>query len=207
MSKMSGQATPELSVIRSFWKPRAYYTRGYFRTGIWPGNSGVAFLWVLRDYEIMSSALPTGFEERCRSFVQKGFAPQSRILQHPSVGGFLSRCGWNSCMDSICAGVPLITWPVSLDQPLNARFIVNVCKAGVGIKKPDEDYKRGVSRVEVTRAIQTLMVNGEESQEVRKNVLKLKRQAETAMKEGGSCFTALHYFAEEISSLNPISQQ
>ncbi|KAL3680046.1 hypothetical protein R1sor_023002 [Riccia sorocarpa] len=168
-------------------------------------NSGVSFLWVLREYETMASSLPAGFEDRCRGrgMIHKGFAAQTRILQHPSIGGFMSHCGWNSIIESICAGLPLITWPICVDQPLNARFIVNGWKAGIGIKGSHEDYNSGVSREEVTRAIQTLMMSGDEGAEVRKNVLRLKSLAETAFKEGGSSFTALHSFAEEITSFQP----
>ncbi|KAL3680045.1 hypothetical protein R1sor_023001 [Riccia sorocarpa] len=125
-------------------------------------NSGVSFLWVLREYETMASTLPAGFEDRCRG----------RGLIHKG-------------------------------STLNARFIVNVWKAGVGIKEPHEDYNSSVSREEVTRAIQTLMMSGDEGAEVRKNVLRLKSLAETALKEGGSSFAALHSFAEEITSFQP----
>lgn len=86
--------------------------------------SGVPFLWALKLSGSLSGAsLPPGFEERTkgRGFVERGWAPQASILMHPSTGGFLSHCGWNSILESLCGGVPVITWPVGADQPLNAR--------------------------------------------------------------------------------------
>ncbi|CDO99876.1 unnamed protein product [Coffea canephora] len=55
--------------------------------------------------------------------VLKGWAPQGRILKHPSIGGFVSHCGWSSVMEGIKFGVPIVAVPMHLDQPLNARLV------------------------------------------------------------------------------------
>ncbi|GFP93057.1 beta-d-glucosyl crocetin beta-1 6-glucosyltransferase, partial [Phtheirospermum japonicum] len=95
--------------------------------------SRVNFIWVLRfplDEKIKSTRekLPRGFIERVgvRGLVVEGWAPQRRILSHPSVGGFLSHCGWSSVMEGIFSGVPIVALPMHLDQPLNARLVEEV---------------------------------------------------------------------------------
>jgi hydroquinone glucosyltransferase len=90
--------------------------------------SGVSFLWALKTgSKTLADFLPPGFIERTqeRGFIETGWAPQSKILLHPSTGGFLSHCGWNSTLEGICAGVPFICWPLAADQPINARFVLN----------------------------------------------------------------------------------
>ncbi|CAI9782809.1 unnamed protein product [Fraxinus pennsylvanica] len=96
-------------------------------------QSGVKFIWVLRDAdkcniftgENRKSELPQGFEERVRErgIVEREWAPQLEILAHSATGGFLSHCGWNSCMESISMGVPIAAWPMHSDQPRNAVLI------------------------------------------------------------------------------------
>ena len=86
-------------------------------------ESKVNFLWVIRKKE---SELDEGFEERVkeRGIVVRGWVDQREILMHQSVQGFLSHCGWNSVLESICAGVPILAWPMLAEQPLNARMVV-----------------------------------------------------------------------------------
>ena len=56
----------------------------------------------------------------------EGWAPQTKILEHPSIGGFVSHCGWSSVMESMKFGVPIIAVPVHFDQPLNNRLVEEV---------------------------------------------------------------------------------
>lgn len=90
------------------------------------------FIWLLRDadkgdifaadIEGQSAQLPKGFEERINEvgMVVRDWVPQLEILEHVSTGGFLSHCGWNSCMDSMSMEVPIAAWPMHSDQPKNA---------------------------------------------------------------------------------------
>ena len=103
------------------------------------------FVWVLRAadrVDVFSDdgrrpMLPVGFEERMKGMevgmVVREWVPQLEILGHPSIGGFMNHCGWNSCMESISMGVPIAAWPMHSDQCMNAVLITQVLKVGVTI--------------------------------------------------------------------------
>ncbi|OWA54895.1 putative UDP-glycosyltransferase 72B1 [Hypsibius exemplaris] len=52
------------------------------------------------------------------------WVPQNLVLQHPSISVFVSHCGWNSTMESVASGVPVIAWPMGVDQRMNALDLV-----------------------------------------------------------------------------------
>lgn len=123
--------------------------------------SNVNFVWVIRfpngEETRADVALPVGFVDRVkgRGLIVEGWAPQKEILRHPSMGGFVSHCGWNSVLESMYFGVPIIGIPMNYDQPLNARFAVEV---GVGLEvKKDENLEFG--REEVARVIKEVVVD------------------------------------------------
>ncbi|KAK4425801.1 E3 ubiquitin-protein ligase MIEL1 [Sesamum alatum] len=102
------------------------------------GLCNVNFLWVVRfpieeKSTSIEEALPAGFLEtvRDRGMVVPGWAPQTKILAHPSTGGFVSHCGWSSIMESMYFGVPVIAMPMKSDQPINARLVV---ETGAGVE-------------------------------------------------------------------------
>ncbi|KAB2627091.1 flavanone 7-O-glucoside 2''-O-beta-L-rhamnosyltransferase-like [Pyrus ussuriensis x Pyrus communis] len=91
--------------------------------------SKVSFIWVIR---FPKEDKTTKVEEVLpKWFVERGWAPQAKILQNPSVGGFVSHCGWSSVLESIKFGVPIIAMPMQLDQPVNAKLVEEV---GVGVE-------------------------------------------------------------------------
>ncbi|KAG5574902.1 hypothetical protein H5410_055036 [Solanum commersonii] len=114
--------------------------------------SNVNFIWVARfpkgEEQNLEDALPKGFLERIgeRGIVLDKFAPQLRILNHTSTGGFISHCGWNSVMESIDFGVPIIAMPMHLDQPMNARLIVELGVAVEMVRDDDGKIHKGESR-------------------------------------------------------------
>lgn len=157
------------------------------------------FIWVIREgetsKELKKWVVEDGFEERIRGrgLVIWGWAPQVLILSHPSVGGFLTHCGWNSTLEGVCAGLPLLTWPLFADQFTNEKLAVQVLKIGVkiGVEIPmtwGEEHNVGVlvKRGNVKNAVERLMDEGNEGEERRNRALKLGKMAKIAIQEGGS---------------------
>ncbi|KAL7170769.1 hypothetical protein ACSBR2_035609 [Camellia fascicularis] len=122
--------------------------------------SNVNFIWVVRfpvgQKTRVEEAFPKGFLERVggRGLVIQGWAPQVKILEHPNVGGFVSHCGWSSVMEGIKFGVPIISVPMHLDQPINARLLSEI---GVGVEiMRDENGK--ILREEVAKVIKQVVM-------------------------------------------------
>ncbi|XP_064991869.1 UDP-glycosyltransferase 73C5-like [Musa acuminata AAA Group] len=170
------------------------------------------FIWVMRyseeSAEKIEQWLAGGFEERVgsRALIIKGWAPQLMILSHPAIGGFLTHCGWNSILEAISAGIPMITWPHFTDQFLNERMIVDVLKVGVpvGVKEPNfigmQRSETMVSRNDVERSVRTLMDEGKEGEERRQRAERLGEKANAAMKEGrGSSHSNVTRLIEHFS--------
>ncbi|KAI7744407.1 hypothetical protein M8C21_014307 [Ambrosia artemisiifolia] len=154
------------------------------------------FLWVIRLQE--NQELPKhGFLEDIK---QQGlivrWCPQTEVLSHPSVGCFLSHCGWNSLIESVVAGVPVIACPQWTDQPTNAKLVTDVWGVGVRLKK---DSDGGFSEEEVGRCVEEVM-NGQRSKEIRKNALELKAKAREAVRDGGSSDNNIQMFVNEVVS-------
>lgn len=92
------------------------------------------------------------FEKRVKEhgMVVRDWVDQWEILSHESVKGFLSHCGWNSALESICVGVPLLAWPMMAEQPLNAKLVVEELKIGVRIETKDGTVNGFVTREELS---------------------------------------------------------
>ncbi|XP_076900732.1 7-deoxyloganetic acid glucosyltransferase-like [Bidens hawaiensis] len=124
---------------------------------LWYGivNSGKPFLWVRRPGSINGgyneSQVPSELIERTKEIgCIVEWAPQEDVLAHPAIGGFLTHSGWNSIMESIVEGVPMVCWPYSVDQQVNSRFVGEVWKIGV-------DIKDTCDRVRVEKAVRYIM--------------------------------------------------
>ncbi|XP_073146267.1 UDP-glycosyltransferase 86A1-like [Henckelia pumila] len=131
----------------------------------------VNFIWVVRKNIIIGSddatdLLPGGFEEKVKG---KGlivpWCDQDSVLSDPGIGGFLTHCGWNSVMESMCHGVPMICFPLLHDQPTNRKLVVDDWKIGINLCDGES-----VTRDEVAGKIKRLMCTGgfrDESKKVR----------------------------------------
>ncbi|RZC94231.1 hypothetical protein C5167_021477 [Papaver somniferum] len=114
-------------------------------------KSGVRFLWCVKEPTVGHVSgeygmVPSGFEDRTagRGLVVRGWAPQVLILKHQAVGSFLTHCGWNSVLESIGTGVPILAWPMGADQFFNAALLVEQMKVAVRVCEgekaiPNED--------------------------------------------------------------------
>ncbi|KAJ3682571.1 hypothetical protein LUZ60_015144 [Juncus effusus] len=128
------------------------------------------------------------------------------ILSHKAIGGFVTHCGWNSTIEGICAGVPMVAWPQFGDQFFNEILIVDVLKVGVriGVEKSikwgnEKNVEVMVKRDEVERKILELMNNEEgEGMERRNRARKLSKMAKMAMDEGGSSYEHIKLMIQDI---------
>ncbi|XP_015089477.1 hydroquinone glucosyltransferase-like [Solanum pennellii] len=140
--------------------------------------------------------LPNGFLERTKGLglVLANWAPQVQILSHVSVGGFLTHCGWNSILESIVCGVPLIAWPLFADQRTNAVMLIEDLKVALKPKIHDNGI---VGRSEISEVVKELM-EGEEGKEVCIRMKELKDAAKKVLSEDGSSTKALDELAFEL---------
>ncbi|XP_026459217.1 UDP-glycosyltransferase 72E3-like [Papaver somniferum] len=174
------------------------------------------FIWVVRnsiDFVLPSSYyldagntkeidpsdfLPDGFLTRTHQvgLVLPNWAPQVEILSHASVGCFLSHCGWNSTLESILNGVPMIPWPLFADQHLNATFLSDDIKVAARTQIPPG--KEVIRREEIERMIRLVMEEGdEEGQKLRRRAKELKTSALRAISIGGSSYNSLCQLVEK----------
>ncbi|KAF3331450.1 UDP-glycosyltransferase 89B1 [Carex littledalei] len=156
-------------------------------------KSGVQFIWVVLE----STVIPEGFAERRahKGMIIRGWAPQVAILRHVAVGWFLTHCGWNSILESVAAGVSMLTWPMTADQYVNAKLLVE--EAGVamnaweGFGPPQED------------ALATVMAEamGERGNAIRERSREMQMTAAEAVREGGSSSKDLDELVHELWKL------
>ncbi|XP_031383071.1 7-deoxyloganetin glucosyltransferase-like isoform X2 [Punica granatum] len=156
-------------------------------------NSQRPFLWVVRsDLVYGNSALlpPEFMEETQERGMLAGWVPQDKVLNHPAIGGFLTHCGWNSILESLCGGIPVICWPFFAEQQTNCLY----CRTdwGIGLEI-DGDVKRD----EVEKLVKELM-EGEKGSEMRKKAAEWKRMAEEAVSPGGSSYQNLENLLAEV---------
>nr|KYP59846.1 Zeatin O-glucosyltransferase [Cajanus cajan] len=166
------------------------------------------FIWVLRDAdkgdifdanEAKGHDPSNGFEERFEGIglVVRDWVPQLEILNHPSTAGFMSHCGWNSCLESITMGVPIAAWPMHSDQPRNSVFMTQVLKVGLVVK---DWAKRDVlvTASVVENAVRRLMET-KEGDEMRERALRLKNAIHRSMDEGGASRMEMESFIAHIT--------
>ncbi|KAK9275766.1 hypothetical protein L1049_023035 [Liquidambar formosana] len=148
--------------------------------------AGEPFVWVIRS---STWAPPDTWEERVkdRGLIVKNWVEQRSILAHPAIGGFLSHCGWNSVLESLSNGVPILAWPVANDQPVNAKFVVDGLGAGIWVPQRSEDGEKivTVDHDLICDGVKELM-RGDKGRKARETAQVLRRQARRAVEKGGS---------------------
>nr|UNO36931.1 UGT7 [Pueraria montana var. thomsonii] len=161
------------------------------------------FLWVVRsEFEegdsveppSLDELLPEGFLERTKGkgMVVRDWAPQAAILSHDSVGGFVTHCGWNSVLEAVCEGVPMVAWPLYAEQKLNKVILVEEIKVGLAVKQNKDGL---VSSTELGDRVRELM-DSDRGKEIRQKIFKMKMSANEAMAKGGSSIMALNRLVE-----------
>ncbi|KAL0402850.1 UNVERIFIED_CONTAM: UDP-glycosyltransferase 76F1 [Sesamum radiatum] len=187
---------PNSVIYVSFGSIAAIEEKDFLEVAWGLANSRHPFLWVVRPGLIRGAEwlepLPEGFLE---SLDGKGhivkWAPQLEVLAHPSVGAFWTHNGWNSTLESICEGVPMICTPCFTDQLVNARYVSHVWKVGVQLEN-------GLSRDKIEMAIKRVMEE-KEGEEVRERVVHLQEKANLCVQPGGSSYESLKNLVNYVS--------
>lgn len=178
--------------------------------------SGQRFLWVVKcpDEKATNAAyfsvhsmkednpfdyLPKGFLERTRGvgLVVPSWAPQIQVLSHGSTGGFLSHCGWNSVLESIVHGVPIIAWPLYAEQKMNAVLLTDDLKVAWRVKVKENGL---VGREDIATYARAL-IQGEDGKLLRNKMRELKDAAANALGPDGFSTKSLANVAQKWKSL------
>ncbi|KAK0604948.1 hypothetical protein LWI29_021212 [Acer saccharum] len=150
--------------------------------------SGRNFIWVVRPpigFDINSEFranewLPDGFEEKIsnRGLLIQKWAPQLEILSHKATSAFLSHCGWNSVLEALIHGVPLLGWAMAAEQFFNVKFLeeeLGVCVEVARGKTSEVRHETVVEKIEL------VMNETEKGKEIRRKVFEVKEMIENAM--------------------------
>lgn len=177
-------------------------------------KSGQRFIWVVRspsnstfgtmfshgnkDDDGSFQFLPEGYLDKIkdRGFLIPTWAPQIKILSHKSTGGFLSHCGWNSTLESIVFGVPLIAWPLYAEQRMNAVMLNEGLKVAL---RPKANERGIVERDEIARVIKDLMER-EEGSKTRDKMKVLSELSKKARSEDGNSTKTLNQVIKKWSN-------
>lgn len=159
-------------------------------------DSGVRFLWVARG-------------ETCRLkeiCVDMGlvvpWCDQLRVLSHSSIGGFWTHCGWSSTQEAVFCGVPLLTFPIGMEQMQNSKLIVEDWKIGWRVKQ-DVRGESLVTREEIARLVQRFMnLESNEMKEMRTKASELQQICQQATAKNGSSEININAFVKDLSKCN-----
>ncbi|XP_023887463.1 mogroside IE synthase [Quercus suber] len=157
-------------------------------------NSNCYFLWVVRESKWKK--LPGNF---LQEIVEKGlvvsWCPQLEVLAHKAIGCFMTHCGWNSTLEALSLGVPMIAMPQWMDQTTNAKYIMDMWKVGVRIKV---DEKGIVTKEEIELCIREV-IGGDRGKEMKRNLMKWMELAKEAVDKDGSSDKNIDEFVAKIS--------
>ncbi|KAL9234985.1 hypothetical protein vseg_009792 [Gypsophila vaccaria] len=205
--------TPNSVVYVSFGSEANLCKAQFHEIALGLEGSGRPFIWVVRPNLFKDQGdeewFPEGFESRVRDSNQgliiKDWAPQLVILGHVSVGAFVTHCGWNSFLEGLSNGVPMITWPLTHDQFYIESLIVDVLK--VGIRAGNKEWldntappKVAVTRDQVETSLTQMMGGGEEVDEMRRNVKEYAKKCKVSVREGGSSYEDACALVEELKA-------
>ncbi|KAH6804511.1 hypothetical protein C2S51_032758 [Perilla frutescens var. frutescens] len=151
------------------------------------------FLWVVRSSE--ESKLPKDFaDETSEKGLIVSWCPQLEVLAHEAIGCFLTHSGWNSTLEALSLGVPMVGVPWWSDQSTNAKFVMDSWKMGIRARPDEENIVR---RGEIVGCVKYVM-EGEGGEEIRNNARKWKELARGAVDEGGSSDTNIQEFVSTL---------
>ncbi|XP_050215999.1 probable UDP-glucosyl transferase 73B6 [Mercurialis annua] len=197
MQFLSEQITPKSAIYVSFGTQAVVSDAQLDEVAFGLHDSEFSFLWVVRS---KTWRLPDELEEKIKGkgFITNEWVDQRKILSHRSTGGFLSHCGWNSVLESVSAGVPILAWPMIAEQPLNAKLIVDGLGAGMSIKRVrNSESGVAVTRRDICDGVRELM-GGEKGRNARERAEALGRVARRAVQKGGSSDDSLRKMIDKL---------
>ncbi|CAO2818952.1 unnamed protein product [Amaranthus hypochondriacus] len=186
---------PKVSVIYVSFGSMAELSNEQYEELAWGlKNSNQNFLWAVRESE--QSKLPKGFidDDVSNRGLIVGWSSQLEVLAHEAVGCFVTHCGFNSVLEALCLGVPVVGIPQWTDQGTNAKLAEDVWGVGIRAKKEENGIVR---REKVEECIREVM-EGKKKEEIKKNVAKWKKLAKEAMDEGGSSDKNIEEFVANL---------
>uniref|UniRef100_J3M8K6 Glycosyltransferase n=1 Tax=Oryza brachyantha TaxID=4533 RepID=J3M8K6_ORYBR len=163
--------------------------------------SGEPFLWAVRAD---GWSPPAGWAERVgsRGLLVKDWVPQTAILAHPATAAFLTHCGWNSLLEGVMAGVPLLTWPLVFEQFITERLVMDVLRVGERVWDGPRSvqYRKAalVPSAAVARAVATFLKPGGTGDAARIRAQELAAMAHAAVAEGGSSYSDLRRLIDDL---------
>lgn len=164
--------------------------------------SGQRFLWVVRsppgdDEHELDALLPNGFLDRTkdRGLVVMSWAPQREVLAHGSVGGFVTHCGWNSVLEAVMSGVPMLGWPLYAEQRMNRVFLMEELQLAVAV----EAGENGVVTAEEMEGKVSWLMDSDGGRKLRKRTLAAMREAREALGDAGDSRAALLQLVQQWS--------
>ncbi|CAN1192440.1 Scopoletin glucosyltransferase [Linum perenne] len=169
-------------------------------------SSGQHFIWVVRrkvaEEEGEDNWLPEQYENKIegKGLIIQEWAPQVAILGHVAVGGFVTHCGWNSTLEGISAGKPMVTWPMFAEQFFNEKLVTEVLRTGVGVGVKEWVALKGekVNAKDLANAVKKIMGDGVEAEEMRKRANKFGELARKAVEKGGSSHSDLNDLMDKL---------
>ncbi|XP_074317873.1 hydroquinone glucosyltransferase-like [Silene latifolia] len=179
-------------------------------------KSGHGFLWVVRNPDDESSFgsyfgvqgeddffgfLPSGFVDRTkeRGLLVRSWAPQVKVLGHESIGGFLTHCGWNSVLESLVHGVPMIAWPLYAEQKTNAAMLDRGLKVALRV----ETNEKGIVEADNTAKVVKDLLDGEEGTQIATCLAEFRSRARSSVDECGDSTKSLDEVVLKLmSSIN-----
>uniref|UniRef100_A0A0D9YEM2 Glycosyltransferase n=1 Tax=Oryza glumipatula TaxID=40148 RepID=A0A0D9YEM2_9ORYZ len=173
-------------------------------------TSGHRFLWVVRPPpglehvtgpDLDALIFPEGFLRRTkgRGLVVISWAPQREVLEHGAVGGFVTHCGWNSVLEAVTAGVPMLAWPLYAEQRLmNKVFLVEEMRLAVAV----EGYDKGVVTAEEIQEKARWIMDSDGGRELRERTLAAMREVKEALSDKGEIKIALLQLTSQWKNYN-----
>ncbi|RDY13718.1 Soyasapogenol B glucuronide galactosyltransferase, partial [Mucuna pruriens] len=175
-------------------------------------QSGHSFMWVVRkkDGNENEESFLQDFEQRMKEskqgYIIWNWAPQLLIMDHPAIGGIVTHCGWNAVLESVSAGLPMITWPMFSEQFYHEKLVVDVLKIGVPVGAKQNKFWASmgedavVGREEIAKAVVKLM-GKEESIDMRRRTRELGDASKKTIEKGGRSYNNLIQLIDELKSL------